>query len=151
MDSRFTPIRFSLVRRAAAGKALALLSCFVFLPFRLVAAPRVEPAAKAAELPGTRATTIQSGTIQTTDGLTLRLTTDLGSVKILQSEAGADSAVRYSVRIETDAHGPAAQQLLDNYSLKARTLNSGVEITGILPAQAVSACHPQIHKQKRKQ
>src|SRR6267378_4330989 len=103
MKARLTPIRFSLARRVTSGKALALLSCFAFLPFRSVAAPRVEPAAKAAELPGTRSTTIQSGAIQTRDGLTLRLTTDLGSVKIFQSEAGTEPAVRYTVRIETDA------------------------------------------------
>jgi TonB family protein len=146
MHTHFTQIRFLPVRRATGSKALALLSCFALLSFRSVAAPRVEPAAetpKAAELPGTRTTTIQSGAIQTTDGLTLRLTTDLGSVKIFQSEAGAESAVRYTVRIETDAHGAAAQQLLDNYSLKGRAVRSGVEITGMLPAQAAHSADAQ--------
>lgn len=123
-----------------------MLSYLAVLPLSSVAALHVELAAetpRAAELPGTRTTTIQSGAIQTRDGLTLRLTTDLGSVKILQSEAGAEPAVRYTVRIETDAHGPAAQQLLDNYSLKARALNSGVEITGMLPAQAARSADAQ--------
>jgi TonB family protein len=143
MNAPYTPICFLLARRATAGKTLALLSCFVFLSFPSVAAPRVEPAAKAAELPGTRTTTIQSGIIQTADGLTLHLTTDLGSVKILQSQAGAEPAVRYTVRIETDAHGSAAQQLLDNYSLKARAVRSGVEINGTLPPQAAHSAEAQ--------
>jgi TonB family protein len=143
MHTSFTQIRFSLVRWMTLGQSLAFLTCFVILPFCSAATPPVQPSARTAELPGTRSTTIQSGAIQTTDGLTLRLTTDLGSVKIFQSEAGAGPAVRYTVRIETDAHGPAAQQLLDNYSLKARGVRSGVEITGMLPAQAAHSADAQ--------
>ena len=146
MKAPLTQIRFSLLRCATAGKTLALLSCLVFLPFCSVAAPRLELTAetpKSAELPGARTTAIQSGSIQTRDGLTLRLATDLGSVKIFQLEAGAQPVVRYSVHIETDARGPAAQQLLDNYSLKARALNSGVEISGTLPELAAHSADAQ--------
>jgi len=74
--------------------------------------------------------------LETRDGLTLRLTTDLGSVKITQLEPGAPPVVRYNVHIETDARGSVAQQLLANYSSKARAISSGVEITGALPSQA---------------
>jgi TonB family protein len=95
----------------------------------------VEPE-KNPEVPGAHPSVVRAGTLDTRDGLTLRLTTDLGSVKILQLEAGAAPVVRYSVHIETDARGPAAKQLLDNYVLKARPTNSGVEITGTLPQQA---------------
>ncbi len=79
---------------------------------------------------------VRTGLLETKDGLTLRLTTDLGSVNIVQLEAGAPLVVRYTVHIETDARGSAAQQLLDHYSLKARAISSGVEITGALPPQA---------------
>jgi TonB family protein len=79
---------------------------------------------------------VRSGMLETRDGLTLRLTTDLGSVKITQLEPGAPPVIRYNVHIETDARGSVAQQLLANYSLKAKTIFSGVEITGALPPQA---------------
>jgi TonB family protein len=79
---------------------------------------------------------VRSGMLETKDGLTLRLTTDLGSVNIIQLEAGAPPVVRYNVHVETDARGSVAQQLLANYSLKARSNSSGVEITGALPPQA---------------
>ena len=82
---------------------------------------------------------VRNGVLETRDSLTLRLTTDLGSVNIVPLEAGAAPVVRYTVRIETDARGPAAQQFLENYSLTAKSTNSGVEITGTLPPQAPHA------------
>jgi len=86
---------------------------------------------------------VRAGVIDTNDGLLLRLTTDLGSVKILQLEPGASSVVRYTVHIETDARGSAAQQLLDSYSLKAKSTNYGVEITSALPQQAARSTDAQ--------
>jgi len=77
----------------------------------------------------------RTGSLQTTDGLTLRLTTDLGSVKIVPLEAGSAPLVRYAVHIETDVRAPLAQHLLDHYSLIAKSTPSGVEITGNLPPQ----------------
>jgi TonB family protein len=73
--------------------------------------------------------------LQTADGLTLRLTTDQGSVKIVPLEAESAPLVRYTVHIETDVRAPLAQHLLDHYSLSAKTTPSGVEITGNLPPQ----------------
>jgi TonB family protein len=94
--------------------------------------------------PGSQhASVVRTGTLGTRDGLTLRLTTDLGSVNIVQLEAGAAPVVRYTVHIETDARGPAAQQLLDAYSLKAKPVYSGVEITGTLPPQAARSADAQ--------
>ncbi len=87
--------------------------------------------------PGSQHTSaVRNGVLETKDGLTLRLTTDLGPVKISQLDAGAAPVVRYTVRIETDARGPAAMRLLNNYSLKASSTAAGVEITGSLPPQA---------------
>jgi TonB family protein len=77
----------------------------------------------------------RTGSLQTTDGLTLRLTTDLGSVKIVPLEAGSAPLVRYAVHIETDVRAPLAQHLLDHYSLIAKATPAGVEITGNLPPQ----------------
>ena len=78
----------------------------------------------------------RTGILTTAEGLTLRLTTDLGSVKILTQEEGASPVVRYAVHLETDARAPLAQKLLTQYSLTAKSTPLGVEIAGNLPPQA---------------
>ena len=94
--------------------------------------------------PGSQHTSaVRNGVLETKDGLTLRLTTDLGPVKITQLDAGVAPVVRYTVHIETDARGPAAQQLLENYSLKAKSTYAGVEIIGVLPPQAARSADAQ--------
>jgi TonB family protein len=139
MNKRFHPNRFSSDCRTTFFKALAAVSCAALLAVLSVASPGAKRAAsepaKNPEPPGAHASAVRTGVLDTRDGLTLRLTTDLGSVRILQLEAGATPVVRYTVHIETDARGPVAQQLLDNYSLKARSTNFGAEITGALPPQ----------------
>lgn len=77
----------------------------------------------------------RTGFLQTSDGLTLRLTTDLGSIKVIPLEKDAAPAVRYAVHIETDARAPLARRLLEHYSLNAKATSDGVEITGNLPPQ----------------
>ena len=94
--------------------------------------------------PGSQhASVVRTGVLGTRDGLTLRLTTDLGSVNIVQLDPASPPVVRYTVHIETDAHGSAAQALLDSYSLKARPVPSGVEITGMLPPEAARSADAQ--------
>src|SRR5262249_22719405 len=73
-------------------------------------------------------------TIETTDRLTLRLSTDLGSVHIIALDRNAAPTVQYSVRIETDARAGLAKKLLEGYTLRARATLMGVEITGTLPS-----------------
>src|SRR5271154_5999656 len=80
--------------------------------------------------------TERNGVLATSDGLTLHLNTDLGSVRIIPLESGATPVVRYLVHIETDAREPLAKTLLDGYVLKTIGTSSGVEITGTLPPQA---------------
>lgn len=149
MNRRFHPILFSSARRTTFFKALAVVSCAAVLPALSVATPSPKAERAAVELtknpepPGAHSSVVRAGVLDTRDGLTLRLTTDLGSVKIVQLEAGAAPVVRYTVHIETDARGPAARQLLDNYSLKARTTNFGVEITGALPPQTTRSIDAQ--------
>ena len=81
----------------------------------------------------------RTGVLTTSEGLTLRLTTDLGSIKIIPLETGAAPVVRYTVHLETDARAPLAQHLLDHYSLSAKSTGSGVEINGNLPQQMTHA------------
>lgn len=124
-----------------------MVLCGLVLPALSAAVPKpthsaVEPS-KNPEPAGTRSSTVRAGVIDTNDGLLLRLTTDLGSVKILQLEPGTSSVVRYTVHIETDARGPGAQQLLDSYSLKAKSTSFGVEIVGNLPQQVARSTDAQ--------
>jgi TonB family protein len=141
MTNLFHPVRFFSVRRIFIFSGLALI-VFCGLLFQGIshATPRPEHAPTAleigAEAPGAHSSVVRSGTLVTRDGLTLRLTTDLGSVRVLQLEPGAAPVVRYTVHIETNMNGPAAQQLLENYVLKARPTNSGVELAGTLPPQS---------------
>ncbi len=105
-----------------------------------------EPAALPGKLgePGAPRTSIfRSGVLETKEGLTLRLTADLGSVNITQIDAGSPPVVRYTVHVETDARGAAAAQLLNNYSLKTGTSASGVEIASSLFPQAAHYANAQ--------
>jgi TonB family protein len=76
-----------------------------------------------------------NGTLLTSENMTLRLNTDLGSVRIVQLDRGAAPVVRYSVHIETDARDALASQLLQRYMLSVKNTPVGVEITGNLPQQ----------------
>src|ERR1700727_2960016 len=114
-----------------------ILSVFAFSS-RAGAAADLEPLehSKGADPVTPRASDQRSGTLETQDGLTLRLSADLGSVHVVTLEAGAAPVVRYTVRIETDAHAPQAQALLDKYVVRAKATSAGVEIEGALPPQA---------------
>lgn len=96
---------------------------------------------KAGDPVGARTSADRAGSLPTSQGLTLRLNTDLGSVKIVPLDANAVPAVQYSVHIETDARAPLAQHLLDRYSVIAKTTPAGVEITGTLPSRMVHSAN----------
>ena len=78
----------------------------------------------------------RTGAFETKKGLTLRLSADLGSIRIVPLEVGAAPAVRYSVHVETDARAAVAQALLNKYVLRAKATNGGVDIEGALPSQS---------------
>jgi TonB family protein len=114
------------------GAFLALMSSAVALT--AIAEPGSDPGAGKEPVPGSLHFSAQrTGTVETADRLTLRLTTDLGSVHIISLDHNAAAAVQYSVRIETDARAGVAQKLLENYSLRAKATPTGVEIAGSLP------------------
>jgi TonB family protein len=81
----------------------------------------------------------RSGSIPTTDGLTLHLKTDLGSVEIQTLPPDARREVRYTVHVETDAGGNAGKSLLDAYAITAASNPSGVELSGALPKHTYRA------------
>ena len=146
MNSSFH--RWPLFGARSAAQLLTLAGIFVAaLSIPAFGSDAKEPAAISPEGPGdptsTRTSAVRSGTLSTKEGLTLRLNADLGSVNIVPLEAGAAPMVRYTVHVETDARGSAALQLLNNYSLKASSTASGVEITGSLPTQAAHSGNAQ--------
>src|SRR5260370_25801563 len=116
---------FSIARHMVPFRGLALLLSVLRLAPPIFAADANEPAVIEHTQPADpglqHASVIRSGSMATKDGLTLRLTADLGSVNIVPLEVGAAPVVRYSVRIQTDARGLAAHQLLAAYSLKAKS------------------------------
>ncbi len=89
--------------------------------------------ANAAEPDSAHQGSTRAGSLPTSDGFTLHLKADLGSVEIQVQAPGAPRVVQYSVRVETDASGPAGKRLLDAYTLSANATRNGVEITGALP------------------
>jgi len=108
-------------------------ACLLLLSSSL---PANEPGATPAGEPeggGSHVTRDFSGVLPTSENLTLRLATDLGSVRIVPLPGGAPPVVRYTVHLETDAHRGAAGELLDHYAFSARTTAGGVEISGNLP------------------
>src|SRR6266567_3442676 len=147
MSIRFHQKLSSVPRRVVPFQlSVVLLSvgCFVLPVFAAGAKETAAIEPSQPPEPGSQhATADRSGVLATKDGLTLKLTTDLGSVNIVQLDPGAAPVVRYAVHIETDARGSAAQRLLDVYSLKAKSNNSGVEIAGMLPLQAARSADAQ--------
>lgn len=79
------------------------------------------------------------GELATSDGLTLHLNADLGSVTIQTLPPNATPVVRYTVHIETDAREPLAQSLLEKYNLSAHATPTGVSLSGALPSPRVAA------------
>jgi TonB family protein len=120
---------------------LAIIFCASAFSAPGRAAVELEPLehAKPGEPAMPHASVERTGTLDTQDGLTLRLSADLGSVHIITLDAGAAPAVRYTVHIETDARAPQAQALLDKYVVRAKVTGAGVEIEGALPPQAARA------------
>lgn len=142
-------IRTAPTQRSSSSpnRRVLLTSTFFFL---LALSFAVSPAARAGHDPASiepvstdaaapRASVVRDGALSTEAGLRLKLTADLGSIRIVTLQPGEAPAVRYSVHIETDAVGRGAGQLLAQYSLSAKPFPGGVQITGTLPPQAARA------------
>lgn len=134
MNSFFDRMITFRARHSALLWALAVVFCAAqFTPMAFASDPKEPvPLPEKPGDPGVRTSIIRSGALQTKEGLTLRLTMDLGSVNVTQLDPGAPPVVRFTVHVETDAHGAPAAQLLSNYSLKYGTSSTGVEIAGLL-------------------
>jgi len=109
------------------GLAIALALCLATIA---AARPRPRTQPEPGELP--RLSEEKNGTLQTRDGLRLRLVADLGNVRILTQSSGQ---VRYKVRVEVDARVPGAQEMLRRFSLNVTNNAAGVQLAGQVPAQ----------------
>lgn len=123
----------SVLKRSLLATSLGI----ILLPVSVLAGGPSEPASFAAEVGSPRIFTNRNGVLTTKDGLTLRLKTDLGSVRIVHLAPDASPVVQYAIRIETDARAPLAQRLLEHYVLKTSSTASGVEISGNLPPEVL--------------
>jgi TonB family protein len=143
MKSAANSLKISRARCAVPGILFSFLLGSLLLSAPPLQAGGSDPASSDPGVP--HASTIRKGTLETREGLTLHLNSDLGSVHVVPLDRSAPPVVRYAVRIETDARGTLAQELLDRYSLSARSTPAGVEISGNLPAQTSpnSANSPQ--------
>ncbi|MGC2531167.1 MAG: hypothetical protein WA639_25760, partial [Candidatus Acidiferrum sp.] len=93
----------------ASRFALALFFSAALLPSLALGRNAIDPPKIDPPVPGNPAPRVamdRSGVVPTQDGLTLHLTTDLGSVRVVALEPGAAPVVRYTVHIETDARVP---------------------------------------------
>src|SRR5579859_5203201 len=113
-------------------------AAFLLAVFSLILPRAAAPATQ-------RATVDRSGVLNTRDGLTLKVSADEGSIRIVPLDRGAASVVRYSVHVETDLRGSRAQQLLERYSISAKSSPSGVEIVGALPQQRPTGVQFSVH------
>jgi len=75
----------------------------------------------------------RNGELRVSNGMTLHVNADLGSVRVDTLPLNAPPVLRYSVHIETEAAEPLAQKLLEKYSLTTRETMEGVFLTGALP------------------
>ena len=124
----------SLLRSATAS---IIAFTFVFIAF---------VACSAIALPASqRATIDRSGVLNTREGLTLKVIADEGSIRIVPLDRGASPVVRYTVHVETDLRGNQAQQILEHYSITAKTTLSGVELVGALPPQPPHGAQFSVH------
>jgi TonB family protein len=87
----------------------------------------------AAENVPARASADRSGDLAVTEGMTLHVSADLGSVRIETLSPGASPSLHYTVHVETDVPGPIGQRLLGNYSITTRETVDSVFLTGALP------------------
>ena len=145
MEIRFTTDFFLPMRRGVKRFTLPLIYVAALIA-SIGGATRAgptgtEPTAFSPQA-GSRSAADRSGSLETRNDLTLKLTTDQGSIHIVSLEAGAAPVVRYSVHLETDARMPTAKRLLDGYILKAKMTQYGVEINGSLPPQLAHDASP---------
>jgi TonB family protein len=93
--------------------------------------PEVGPDARAQGAPA-RIAEEKSGTLSPAVGR-LKLSTDLGNVRILTQAPAQPVQVQYRVRVEADPSQPDAEKLLKQFQVAARSTAEGAILTGQVP------------------
>jgi len=131
-EVRFSSMRGSTHYLASSPRWLRGLACLLSLAVCLLPCGHLR-ASDSPPVPP-RASVDRSGELRVNNGMTLHLTADLGNVRIQTLPPSAAPVVRYAVHVETDAPNPAAQKLLDRYSLTTRESVDSVYLSGALPS-----------------
>lgn len=72
----------------------------------------------------------KSGVILTKDGQSLRVSLELGNVRIYTDESGR---ISYRATVQADSHDPGAQEFLQQFNFTARQMPWGVAFDGKVP------------------
>lgn len=75
----------------------------------------------------------RTGALPAREGQWLRVSTDIGTVRVFTSRALPPGQMAYRVRVEADASQPDAQKLVEQFLLEAKTAPDGVLLTGRAP------------------
>ena len=118
--------------RGLAPRVLSAAACALF-PFLLILPVAAYAETAASENAPSHASTDHSGQFPVGDAHALTLMLDLGSVHIVTETANAQSMVRYSIHLETDAPEPMAHFLFEHYVLNMRSAGGTLLLNGFLP------------------
>lgn len=108
-------------------------ACALVFALALPAAAKRRPATHEAPAAAPRVSVKKAGTIRARPGLRLRLTTDLGNIRIFTD---SPDEVRYNVTAEADARESGAEKFLNEFTLAARAVPSGAVMVGHVPWKA---------------
>lgn len=111
------------IRHTSAGRSVFFLAVSLLLFTPSLQAENVPP----------HPSVDRSGELRVSNGMTLHLNADLGSVRIATLPPNAPPVLRYSVHIETEAAEPLAQKLLERYSITTHETLEDVFLTGSVP------------------
>jgi len=114
-------------RRGTFGFAAA---CALVFALALPAAAKRRPSPRGVPAAGPRVSVKKEGVLRLRPGLRLRLTTDLGNLRFFTD---SPDEIRYTVTAEADAREAGAEKFLNEFTLAARSVPSGVVMLGHVP------------------
>lgn len=117
-----------MVRKFLIAACSVVLAAGLVLP----SAARAQKA-RVGPKPPNRVSSERAGVLATRDGQYLKLTTDMGAIRVFTSRELPAGQMSYRVRIEADASQPEAQKLVEQFAVTAKSVPDGVQITGTAP------------------
>jgi len=120
-----------MVRRILIGLATAVFCAGLLLPAAY--GQKEKEKERRAEASAPRVAAEHSGALAVREGQKLRLTTDIGAVRVFTSRELPAGQMTWRVRVEADASQPDAQKLVEQFTVAGRTAPEGALITGNAP------------------